>query len=152
MATKSTMAASIGAAAAMLGCSLPVLKRAKKAGAAGFRANGSVNVTELREWLAANPADEEGESKEALECRKLKLQCERLEHDLAVTRGEYTHNDKIREDNLRIGAATRAALQTLKGDVPTWEGLSAAEMQIRIEERVDRICVDLHDAHSRLYA
>lgn len=147
---KPVMAASIGAAAGMLECHLSALQQAKKDGCPAFRSNGSVNITELRAWLEERPA-QPVVNKAQLECRRLLAQCEKIEHGNEVERGLYTHNDAIKADMLRIGSATRAALQTLKADAPTWEGLAAAEIERRVSERIDSICADLHDATSDLY-
>lgn len=146
------MAASLSAAAAMLETHVSVLKRAKKAGAPGFRANGSVCISELKPWLAENlDSLNNNESKEALECRRLLAQCEKLEFQNEVERGKYTHNDSIREQGARIGAATRSELLRFKADVPTWEGLSAAEMERRVDRLIDSICKNLSDQLSKVY-
>jgi hypothetical protein len=151
-AEKPVMAATIGAAAAMLGCDLIDLQQAKKNGAPGFRANGSVNITEVREWLETHQASaNEPMTEKALKLRKLLRQCEKLEEELAISRGKHTPNEIIKRDLFRIGAATRAAMTKLQTDVPNWEGLSAPAMQARMDERCDKICQELHDATSALY-
>jgi len=147
------MAASLSAAAAMLDCHASVLKRAKKAGAPGFRPNGSVCITELKPWLAEHAEDVDGtmSHKEELECRRLVAQCEKLEFQNEVERGTYTHNDIIAEQGRRIGSATRSELLRFKADVPTWEGLKAAEMERRVSVLIDSICKTLNSALSKAY-
>ena len=149
------MAASMHAAASILECSLPDLKRAKRAGAPGFRANNSVCISELKPWLAehlSEMTDEESGSKEALECRRLLAQCEKIEFQNEVEKGAYTHNDLLTQQGRRIGAATRSELLRFKSDVPTWEGLSAAEMERRVSALIDSICRTLNDAMSKVYS
>jgi hypothetical protein len=147
------MAASLSAAAARLECHPTVLKNAKKAGAPGFRPNGSVCISELKPWLAENAeaVDGSGSRKEELECRRLLAQCEKLEFQNEVERGLYTHNDVIADQGRRIGAATRAELLRFKADVPTWEGLKASEMERRVSVLIDSICKTLNNALSKAY-
>jgi hypothetical protein len=52
---------------------------------------------------------------------------------------------------LRIGAAVRAALQMIRTDAPTWEGLPAHEIEKRADVCIEKICADLHDSTSTLY-
>lgn len=137
----------------MLDCSISVLKAAKKGGAPGFRANNSVCISELRPWMEEHGSDYENvNDKNALECRRIALQCEKLEFQNEVERGNYTHNDLIREQGIRIGTATRAALQRLRVDAPTWSGLSASEIESRVSQLIEGICKDLYDSTSKLYA
>jgi hypothetical protein len=131
------MAASLSAAAAQLDCSPSVLKKAKKAGAPGFRANGSVCISELRPWLEENLESlTDGESKEALECRRLLAQCEKLEYELAVTRGEYIHRSQYEADAIKVADLFRTELLAFHADQVTWEGLAAVERDKRGKERV----------------
>ena len=146
------MAASISAAAAMMECSTVALKQAKKNGAPGFRSNGSVCISELRPWLEENRDALGGDEKSSLECRRLLAQCEKLEFQNEVERGTFTHNDLLREQGMRIGATTRSELLRFKADVPTWEGLPAAEMERRVSTMNDSICKSLNDALSKIYA
>ena len=149
------MAASLSAAAVILECSPSALKKAKRAGAPGFRANNSVCISELKPWLSENldqMTTEESGSKEALECRRLLAQCEKIEFQNEVEKGSYTHNDLLTQQGRRIGAATRSELLRFKSDVPTWEGLAAAEMERRVSALIDSICRTLNDAMSKVYA
>jgi hypothetical protein len=147
------MAASLSAAAAQLDCAPSVLKRAKKAGAPGFRPNGSVCISELKTWLQKHSEDVDGTSsqKEELECRRLVAQCEKLEFQNEVEKGLYTHNDKLREQGRRIGGATRSELMRFKADCPTWEGLTAVEIERRVDALIDLICRNLNSATERVY-
>lgn len=147
------MAASLSAAAAMLECHPSVLKRAKKMGAPGFRANGSVSITDLKPWIIEHAEDVDGtmSDKEELECRRLVAQCEKLEFQNEVERGQYTHNEILLQQGRRIGSATRSELLRFKSDVPTWEGLPAAEMERRVSALIDNICRTLNNALSKVY-
>lgn len=145
------MASSLSAAAAMLECSARLLKNAKRSGAPGFRANGSVCISELKPWMEENAESLEENDKEALECRRILAQCEKLEYQNEVERRKYTHNDILREQGIRIGHATRTALLRLKSDAPTWEGLPADEIERRVEAQIESICADLHESIGKLY-
>src|SRR5690606_29368220 len=95
----------LSAAAAMLECTTTTLKRAKKAGAPGFRSNNSVCISELQPWLEQRKqqlAAMDEQSKEALECAKLAIQVKRLTWAHDVERGEYTPNSELRMQGLAI--------------------------------------------------
>lgn len=77
------------------------------------RSNGKHLVSE---WAAfgrevSTAAAMQGEDKQALEARKLKLQCEKLEFWLAVDRGEYTPNDVISEEIRRLAHETETVIR-----------------------------------------
>ncbi len=148
------IAGSLQQAASILGCDVALLKGAKRMGCTAFRANNSVNIAQLREWLEKNETGglvENIASKQQLELRKLRLQCERYEEDLLVARRLNTPNAQIRADMLRIGTAVKAALLILRADAPTWEGLTATEIEARVTEAIDKICANLHDQTSSIY-
>ena len=83
---------------------------------------------------------------------KLNVDIEAAKFRLAVARGEYTHNDAVRDQGQRIGAATRAELMRFKADAPTWEGLNAAEIERRVTSLIDTICRNLGSSLSKVYA
>jgi uncharacterized protein YceK len=148
---KLVMAASISAAAAMLGCSVVVLKKAKKEGAPGFRANGSVCISELKPWLEENlDRLSESDSKEALECRRLLAQCKKLEFQNEVELGSYTPNDKVRSDGMALGALVDSETMRFVSDVPTWAGLPAEEMEKRTKDLREKIRAAFRSAVERI--
>lgn len=129
------MAASLSAAAAMLECSSVALKKAKKKGAPGFRANGSVCISELRPWLESNLDQLEGsDDKAALECRRLIAQCERLEFQNEIEKGKYTPNHKIESDGMALGVLVNTECMRFVVDAPTWAGLPPEEISKRAKE------------------
>lgn len=89
--------------------------------------------------------------KNLLECRRISLQCEKLEFQNEVERKKYTHNDLLREQGIAIGTATRSELMQLKADAPTWSGLSAPDIEARVDAILEKICANLHDSMSTLY-
>jgi len=147
------MAATLSAAASMMECHVSVLKRAKKAGSPGFRANGSVNLTELKPWLEENlDSLDDSDSKEALECRRLLAQCEKLEFQNEVEKGNYTHNSVVADQAIRAASATKSELMRFTAEVPTWEGLSAADLEKKTKALVDSVCRNLNNHLSPLYS
>ncbi len=101
--------------------------------------------------MAKNADALDDDDKEALECRRILAQCEKIEFQNLVERGRFTANDVIRDHGLRVGHATRTSLLRLKADAPTWEGLPAAEIEGRVSNLIELICGDLHDALGKLY-
>lgn len=129
----------------MLGCDVSVLKRAKRDGAPGFRSN-RVYLDEVKTWLDENPVHLDDDTKEGLERRKLRAQCEKLEHELAVTRGQYRHINDIRNDAMRVADLVRVEFLSFLGDLTTWEGLPAVELHERGKKRVNQSLQMLKDA------
>jgi hypothetical protein len=102
---------SMGAAAAALGVKVADLKKAKRLGAPGFH-NSRVDISELRPWLDKRRAklQEEGNSKEALEIRKLLGQCERIEYQNEVERGRFYEKESVHSEFRRIGEILKTML------------------------------------------
>lgn len=149
---ESRWATSIQQAAAQSGFPEAALKAAKRKGCPAFR-NGRVCLPELREWLEEHGDElKEAADKDALECRRLLAQCKGLERKNDVEAGLYIPIDTVRADLLRIGSATRAAFSRVRAEAPTWEGLTAAQIEQRAIALEDSVCADLHDATSKLYA
>lgn len=120
------MAASLAAAATMLECPKAMLKMAKAQGADGFRANGSVCISELKAWLETN--DVEMDKKTALECRKLEVHCKRAEHEYAVALKLYTSNEQVAADTLRRETALRGEVLAFIHDMPSLAGMAPEQM------------------------
>lgn len=106
--------------------------------------DGRYSVTEWRKWANDNNfkvSDEDGEtgdSKLKLEAKRLLLQNQRLEFDLAVRRGEYTHNDDVEAMYvLMVQNAKKVLLALPSNSAPQVVGLSVPEAEIRLREIVD---------------
>ena len=110
-------------------------------------------ISELKTWLQEHAEDAAGKlpPKEELECRRLVAQCEKLEFQNEVEKGLYTHNDSLREQGRQIGSATRSELMRFKADCPTWEGLTAVEIERRVDALIDSICRNLNNAMGKVY-
>lgn len=145
------MAASLSAAAAILECSISILKKAKKLGAPGFRSNGSVCISELRPWLEANMERIAGDdSKEALECRRLIAQCEKLEYQNEVERGNYTHNDIVHSHGLQLGALVDSETMRFVADAPTFAGLPPDEIERRVKALREKMRAEFRRAIEKI--
>lgn len=84
--------------------------------------------------------------------KKLDLECQKLEFNLSVARGQYTDNARIREDLTVIATAMRAGLMRLENDLPgQLAGLDSAAIQIKIRTATDGIMSQLSDSLSDLY-
>jgi hypothetical protein len=145
--TKNRIVPSMRAAATELNTTISVLKRLKAKNAAGFRANGNVDLDELTAWMRDHKAEQsDANDKEALEMRKLKAQCEKLEHELAVSRGDYIHRSDMESDAIRVADLVRTELLAFHADQVTWEGLPAVERDKRGKECVRRFMSNLKGA------
>src|SRR6187402_1569995 len=108
----------------------------------------------MEDFLAAKhhgKIEEDPADLAAAKLLKVVLECRRLAHRNSVEAGKYTANAEIDRDHERIGAATRAALLSLRGDAPKMEGLSAPEIDAFLAERIDKICGDLSSDLAGLY-
>lgn len=84
--------------------------------------------------------------------RKLELECQKLELDIAIRRGEHTPNEQIRADMARIATATRSELMRLNNDLPgVLAGKGEAEIKKDLTEKFDKVLANLSDAFSSLY-
>ncbi|MBE2180899.1 MAG: hypothetical protein IAE97_10540 [Chthoniobacterales bacterium] len=88
---------------------------------------------------------------QAAKLQKLCIDIESARFRLDVERGNYTHNDSIREQGRRIGSATRSELMRFKADCPTWEGMKAVEIERRVDALIDAICRNLNNAMGKCY-
>lgn len=88
----------------------------------------------------------------AARLRKLTLEADRIEHALNVQRGLYVAVAEVERDMSRIGAATLAAMQKMRGDVPNLAGRDESECAAWIDEKIERICSDLKSEMAALYA
>lgn len=134
-----------------------MLSRAKKAVPTAFKSSRVYLTEPLLNWLEADskmPAEEDGETletKEILERRKLREQYLFAKKRRLVQDEDYTANADIERDMLRIGAATRAALQAIRGAAPQLEGLPAAEIDKFLETAIEKICAELHEETRAIY-
>jgi hypothetical protein len=72
--------------------------------------------------------------------RKTLLECERIEFALAVDRGEYSKNIKVKEDGIRIGSIFTAKLSALVNDASgALAGLDEANLKKKLHERIQAI-------------
>lgn len=137
--TAPVTAGNFAAAAAIIGCTVTQLKAAKKAGCDGFR-HGRVNVPAVKEWLKEN-ADklpDAAQDKNALECQKLQRQIRALDFAHEQNRGLYLLADEVRRICFAHIQQARALLLAAPAELaPTLCGLTAAEIELRLVERMD---------------
>jgi hypothetical protein len=143
---------SLKSAAAMLGCSIADLKRAKASGCDGFK-GGRVYFDKVEPWLKSNlppEPDDDLEEKEILERRKLREQVLTVRRNREILEGKYTANDTIRAECVKAVAVIRGELARLKVDAPAWEGMPAPEIESRIGALIDSICANLRETFGNM--
>ncbi len=119
-------------------------------GCPSARTNGNYKVEEWAAFgaeVSAKCLDAPNASEKAqLEARKLKVQCERLEFQFACERGEWTPNEIIATEILRLVSETRMILQE--------ELDTKAPPKIREFNRraLDRAMTRLHKGSSEAFA
>lgn len=85
----------MGAAAAGLGCTVAALRFAKRSGAAGF-VGSRVHHDDLQKWLEHHQGEIEEDDKNALECRRLRIQCQRAEFAFKADQREFVPMAEVR--------------------------------------------------------
>jgi hypothetical protein len=86
------------------------------------------------------------EDMKAARLRKLKLEGDRIEYLLEVTKGKHIAVEKVKEEQIALGMAVKAQLFSWKGALPgRLEGLSAAQMVPILEDEINRILKTLSD-------
>ena len=83
--------------------------------------------------------------------RKALLECERLEMQLAILRGDYTLTTEVREDGLRIGNILTAKLNTFVADsTGMLAGLDETEVQKRVFDWTQRFIAEVKEEMEKL--
>ena len=145
-AKKRPRASSLKHAAGILGYPLSVFAEAKRLGCEAIDGHNRVDIQGFKAWVKANAErlekKDENVSKETAEIRKILKQCERLDLQNAVIRGEYIKADDVAEAIFAIGDQQKRVLrQKLEQEAPPrLEGLRAPEIQARMCTIVDEIC------------
>ena len=86
------------------------------------------------------------EDMKAARLRKLKLEGDRIEYLLEVTKGKHIAVDKVKEDQIALGMAVKAQLLSWGGALPgRLEGLSAAQMVPILDDEINRVLKILSD-------
>jgi hypothetical protein len=86
------------------------------------------------------------EDMKAARFRKLKLEGDRIEYLLEVTKGKHIAKEKVEEEMIGLGMAVKAQLFSWVGALPgRLEGLSAAQMVPILEDEINRILKTLSD-------
>jgi hypothetical protein len=83
--------------------------------------------------------------------RKALLECDRLDMQLAILRGDYEEKAKVREAGIRIGAIFSAKLAALVNDASgALAGLGEAELRKKLHERTQQILSEIRDELEKL--
>ena len=86
------------------------------------------------------------EDMKAARLRKLKLEGDRIEYLLEVTKGKHIAVEKVKEENFALGMAVKAQLFSWSGALPgRLEGLSAAQMVPILDDEINRVLKILSD-------
>jgi len=118
--------------------------------AKGYDLNDPVRLDEQVKAQRVKPASVVNPAKRALECRKLRAQCETLEHDLSTLQSQYTRNDEIIQQRQAIEATTRKAFDRFRGCGDQWASMTAPEIEASVSKIIDTIHRALHVSVSYL--
>jgi hypothetical protein len=83
--------------------------------------------------------------------RKALLECDKLDMQLAILRGDYEEKAKVREAGIKIGAIFSAKLAALVNDASgALAGLGEAELRKKLHERTQQILSEIRDELEKL--
>ena len=83
--------------------------------------------------------------------RKALLECDKLDMQLAILRGDYEEKAKMRESGIRIGAIFSAKLAALVNDASgALAGLGEAELRKKLHERTQQILSEIKEEIEKL--
>jgi hypothetical protein len=83
--------------------------------------------------------------------RKALLECDRLDMQLAILRGDYEEKARVREAGIRIGAIFSAKLAALVNDASgALAGLGEAELRKKLHERTQQILSEIREELEKL--
>jgi hypothetical protein len=78
--------------------------------------------------------------------KKALLECDKLDMQLAILRGDYEEKSKIREAGIRIGAIFSAKLSALVNDASgALAGLGEADLRKKLDERTQQILREIRE-------
>jgi hypothetical protein len=115
----------------------------------GRRADGRYSVTDWTAWQAA-ASDSALPGVSELKARLVAVQIERIEHALAVARGEFIPRIDVERWGGELGAAVRKIVTQIHLAAPSVVGVSVPEAEIRLKEIEDDILQQLHLVGDRL--
>lgn len=130
-------------------CSPSRLRAVVNALPGSARKHGRIAMAPLLAAMKAVPIEGE-ETKEALEKRRLRAQCERYEHELALARRQSIPITEVLESDARAVAEFRAALNVLRGDAPRWSGLPPHEIEQRVSHHIQTALAGLEEMFRKL--
>lgn len=82
--------------------------------------------------------------------KKALLECEKLEMQLAILKGDYEPKAQVREDGIRIGAIFTAKLAALVNDASgALAGLDEVTLRKKLHERTQQILSEIKDEISK---
>lgn len=123
----------------------------RKAGAPAPAENGRWNIAAWRAWMKANGKtgsefdDAEFAVAKKATCRRLVLLNQKLEHEIAIFKGEWTKNEDVERDLAALAAAAKKVFDLLPAKLaPQVVRLSVAEAEKRIRDAVDDALMQLH--------
>ena len=137
---------SMGAAAAAMDVPISTLKWAKRQGAPGFRGSRIIR-SELEPWLKTKGGEISADNPAGLldknlwECRRLKLQCEKLERQEKERQKELVPFAEVETWMLNTAEAIKTILRhKLRNELPPKiEGMRAAEIAAKMDPLIAEI-------------
>ena len=105
----------------------------------------AVTTQGARNIIAASEEGGEGIADlKAARLRKIKLEGDRIEYLLSVTKGQHVPKDAVEDEGIALGMAVKAQLLAWTGSLPgRLEGLTAAKMVPIFEAEVGRVLATL---------
>ncbi|MFM7102677.1 MAG: hypothetical protein ACKO3N_16085 [Verrucomicrobiota bacterium] len=117
----------------------------------GSRADGRYPVVEWRKFLAdVGAIEDDDEDTSRLKARLIGIQIEKLEHAVAVSRGEYWAVADVKKWCAELAGAIRKVVTQIHLIAPSVVGVSVPEAEARLKDLEDEILRQFHQLGSRL--
>jgi hypothetical protein len=132
--------------AAFLGVNRRTISRYLKVeGNPGAKPDGRYPVGAWRQFLAdAGAIDDLEDDPSSLKARLVGVQIEKIEHSLAVSRGEYWERLEVQKWFSELAAAIRKVVTQIHLVAPSVVGVSVPEAEARLKDLEDEIMRQLH--------
>ena len=102
-------------------------------------------------------AEKEGDDSSAEALRKerillVRVQREKVEHELRISKGEAIDIAEVEDAFSAIGAAVKGAISRLEADLPPMlEGMEPAKMQLIVRDKCDEVLALLEDQAAKVW-
>ncbi len=137
--------------AAALGVTRQAVARwLKREGSPGAKADGTYPVAAWREWIQAAGAGPQGVTQSEATCRRILLQSEALEFDLAVRRKQFVPLDLMKQWATESATTVRGIIERCHALAPGLAGVTVEEADRQLRDFEREVIEALHRPEAQI--